>query len=164
MKSFWFNSSRFACTVLPFKALRIDSTLAILSLSWGRSCFFCSSAVFFSISSFCSIHTKWFISSSCVWSDLLCKRYPSLFIKPNMWVYKRYPFTSMGNFVSGVRPYGFSIGCFAYNITNFFHLWCMLQGSVWIRLKSNLFRLSEGETFIDTSWHAKMSLTLTPPI
>ena len=43
-------------------------------------------------------------------------------------------------------------------------VWCMLGGSVWIWMKSNLFRFIEGQTTYSTSWHAKMSLTLNGPI
>ena len=38
-----------------------------------------------------------------------------------------------------------SIACFAYNINSFFHLWCMLGGSVSVRKTSNLFRFIEGQ-------------------
>jgi hypothetical protein len=41
-----------------------------------------------------------------------------------------------------------------------FHLWCMLGGSVWIWIKSNLFWFIECQTHISTSWHAKMRLIL----
>ena len=40
----------------------------------------------------------------------------------------------------------------------------MLGGSVWVWVESDLFRLVEGQTHFSTSWHAKMSLTLTEPI
>ena len=39
----------------------------------------------------------------------------------------------------------------------------MLGGSVWIRMKSNLFQLIEGQSHISSSRYAKMSLTLKNP-
>ena len=45
-----------------------------------------------------------------------------------------------------------------------FHFWHILGDSVWIWIKSNLFWFIEGKTHISTSWHAKMSFTLSEPI
>ena len=39
---------------------------------------------------------------------------------------------------------------FCVQINNSFHLWCMLRGSVWIWMKSNLFRLIEGQLHFRT--------------
>ena len=40
----------------------------------------------------------------------------------------------------------------------------MLGGSVWICMKSNLFRFIEGKNHFSTSWHAKMSLNFNDPV
>ena len=44
-----------------------------------------------------------------------------------------------------------------------FFQWCMLGGSFWIWMKSNLFWFIECQNFI-TSWHAKMIWTLKEPL
>ena len=71
--------------------------------------------------------------------------------------FKIYPST-LQNFSSGVGPLWSSISCFACKSQWFlFHL-CMLGGSVWISMKSNLLLFIEDKTQLRTSWHAKMSL------
>ena len=60
-------------------------------------------------------------------------------------------FNSMGHFVRNLFPMFFN--------WLILHLWCMFGGSVWLWIKSNLFRLIEGQTHFSTSWHATVSLT-----
>ena len=50
------------------------------------------------------------------------------------------------------------------DINNSFHSWCMLIGSVWIWIESNLFRFIEGHAYSSTSWYADMNLTLNEAI
>jgi hypothetical protein len=45
-----------------------------------------------------------------------------------------------------VAPLWFSIGCLHTISIISFHLWCILGGSVWIEMKSNLIRFVEGRT------------------
>ena len=68
----------------------------------------------------------------------------------------------------GSWPLWHTVGCLAYSIKNFFplafHLWCMLGGSIWIWIKSNLFWFIEDQTQFSTYWHAKLNLTLNEPL
>ena len=73
------------------------------------------------------------------------------------------PFNSMG-LLYGVCPSWFPLVVLHTKSIFFFHLWCMLRGGVWIRIKSNLFCSVEGQTHFSTSWHAKKSLTLNEHI
>ena len=57
-------------------------------------------------------------------------------------------FHSMGLFIGS--PLWFSIGCFAYKINNPFHFWCMLGGSAWIWMKSNLVLFIESQIHLST--------------
>ena len=65
-----------------------------------------------------------------------------------------------GTFCQELVPYDFPLVVLHKISIIAFHLWCMLGGSVWIWMKSNLFRFIEGQTHFSTSWHAKLSLTL----
>ena len=61
--------------------------------------------------------------------------------------------------LSGVGPQNFPLVVHIHQSFSF-HLWCMLWGSLWFWMNSNLFWFNEGQTYGCTSWHAKMSLTL----
>ena len=58
-----------------------------------------------------------------------------------------YSFNSMGLFVENLSFTVFHwLFCIKLSVL-YFHLWCMLRDSVWITMKSNLFRLNEAKLF-----------------
>ena len=60
-----------------------------------------------------------------------------------------------GTFCQALVPYNFPLVVLHTISAMFFHVWCMLWGSVWIWMKSNLFWFIEGQAHYSTSWHAK---------
>ena len=65
-------------------------------------------------------------------------------------------FNFNGTFWQELVPFDFSLVVLHTTSIVSIQLWCMLRG-VWIRMKSNLFRSIEGQTYFTTSWHARMS-------